>query len=465
MNPRLWPVRTAQKQAPWLWVGFLAGPWAAMFYFEQISNVAITFKLREFVSAPVVITAVGSFNLIFNIFVGATCNYTSDRVWTRIGRRKPFLLAGWLIVAVGCIVLPSLDTLWLIVGVLFIYEMLRDVAAPYESLVNEVMPPHQRGRTNASLTFARQAMSVFFFAVMIGQWDNLYALPGGLTVTGQQLVFWTGSAFALGCFVLLSTGLRETAPKTLPPPPPRLSGAAIWRVVRDFFHNVFGNRQWLSLYAVAISQMIFWIGFGSLTPLLFTEQWGFSKQTYGTIIALGAPFTLFLFLPIGGWLADRIDRLLLFKLLAGTITCLHLAFFLYLKLRPGEGAPPLGAVLTYGLLQTGVGNIGVVCTVSMMFDFVPRDRLGTVSSGIGITRGVVSILINNGIGLWITAATALTTAHPPGEAIVYDYESGYLYLVLCGLVATGVAFWFARQVDTGRITKLGVIEATEPASP
>ncbi len=459
MSRSLWPVRTGEKNVPWIWVGVLAGPWAAKLFFEQISNVALTFKLREFVSAPHLITLVGSFNLLFNIFVGATCNYTSDRVWTRWGRRKPFLIVGWSTIVIGCLILPQLDTLWLLIAALFVYEMLRDVDSPYESLINEVVPPHQRGRSNATLTFMRQAMYAFFFAVLIGRWDDTFTVPLIGTVSGEDLVFWTASALALGALLLVACGIRETPPAHLPPPMPRPTLAGVVRTAAGFFRDVFGQRQWLALYAVALAQIIFWLNFGSLTPLLFTEQWGFSKQTYGNIIALGTPFTLLVCLPLGGWLADRVDRLVLFKFLAAAITSCHLLFFLYLKLRPGEGAPPYASVLTYWLLQTGVGNMGVVCTVSMMFDFVPRDRLGTVSSGIGITRGVAIIFINNGVGLWITAVTALTSPVAAGLAPAYDYESGFLYLVFCGLIATAVAFWFARQVNTGRIRKLGVMEA------
>lgn len=460
MSRTSWPIRTGQKHVPWFWVGMLAFPWSSMLYFEQISNVAVTFTLRELGTAPVVITAVGSFNLLFNIFVNATCNYASDRIWTPLGRRKPFLLAGWLVVAIGCLVLPQLDRLWLIVAALFLYEMLRDIAAPYESLTNEVVPPHQRGRSTATLTFARQLMSVFFFAVMIGQWDRIYRW-GSIEVTGKHLVFWTGSALAIASCVLVLTCIRETPPAVRTPPRLRLTWASAWRAVRDFVQNVFGKRQWLALYAVALAQMIFWIGtsFGSLAPLLFTEQWGLSKQTYGNVIALGAPFTLFVCLPIGGWLVDRMDRLFLFKLFAASITLLHLTFFLYLQLRTGEGSPPLAVIISYWLLQTGVGNIGLVSTVSMLFDFVPRDRMGTVSSGIGIARGVASILVNNGIGLWVTAVTALTVTTAAGEDPRYDYESGFFYLVFCGLLATGVAFWFSRQVQAGRVLRLGVLEA------
>jgi len=458
MKSRLWPLRTGQHQAPWVWVFLLSGPWAAKLYFEQVSNVAVTFKLRAFTDMPAIITAVGSLNLIFSIIVGAGCNYASDRVWTRWGRRKPFLIVGWSTIAVGCLILPQINTLFLLIGMLCLYEMLRDVDGPFESLINEVVPPKQRGRAQAILTFMREVIKVVFFAVLIGQWDKTYPVAGIGTVRGDQIVFWAGSLIALGAIAFIGFGVKETPPAHLPPRLPRITLAVAMSAARGFVRDVFGDHQWRALYIVAIAQIAFWIGFGSLTPLLFTDQWGFSKQTYGNIIALGSPFVLIVCLPLSGWLADRINRLSLFKVLATALTLCHVLFFLYLKLRQGDGPPPRAAVLTYWLLHTGIGSVGGVCTVSMMFDFVPRDQLGTVSSGIGITRGLVSILINNGLGLWIMAWSSLAGI-PPGGG--YDYESGFLYLIFFGLVATGVAFWFAHQVNTGRVIKLGVIEAEQ----
>src|SRR5690606_39084329 len=131
-------------------------------------------------------------------FVGATCNYASDRVWTPVGRRKPFLIVGWLSVAAGCFILPEVSTLWVLVVTLFFYEMLRDAAAPYESLCNEIVPPHQRGRATAMNNFVRQAAMAVFFAVMIGRWDSSFQLPGGIVVSGQRMIFWLGAAMALG---------------------------------------------------------------------------------------------------------------------------------------------------------------------------------------------------------------------------------------------------------------------------
>lgn len=451
-----WPVRTAQTRVPWAWVAVLSLPWASMVYFDLISNVAITFKLREFISVPVLLTLVGSFNLLFNIAVGATCNYASDRVWTPWGRRKPFLLLGWAMVAVGCLILPELQSLALIVMVLFVYEMVRDFATPYESLCNEVVPPAQRGRANAAYTFARQAIIAVFFSLVIGRWDDVYALPGGFEVRGQQVVFWSAAALALATIALVSR-VREEPPPDATATWKRPNRAELKGHARNFLCEVFGSRQWRAIYTVALAQMIFWTDFGNLAPLLYTEQWGFSKQAFGNVLAVSSAVTLAVFLPLSGWVADRWDRIRVFQFLAGAMALNHLAFFIYLQAIT-DGVPSFGEVLVFKLLGTGIGTVGTVTSVAMMFDYVPRRRLGTVLAGVGLSRGIASLLVNNGIGLWVTSASWVWPKRDGVGELKYDYALGYLYLTLCGVLAWWVARRFARLSRTGVLVPLGVQE-------
>lgn len=450
-----WSIRTGQNRVPWRWVATLSLPWASIVYFDLISNVAITFKLREFIRVPLLLTLVGSFNVFFNIVVGASCNYASDRIWTRWGRRKPFLVAGWSVVALGCLVVPSLSHFWLIVAVLFVYEMLRDLATPYESLCNEVVPSAQRGRANAAFTFARQGMIAGFFWLVIGRWDDEYVLPGGLILRGEHVVFWSATAVALATLCLIGRVREE--------PPPGVRPPWRWPVWRDgfthvqvFVREVFGSRQWRAIYTVALAQMVFWTDFGNLAPLLYTEQWGFSKQGYGNLLAIASGVTLTVFLPLGGWIADRCDRLRVFQIFAAAMMLHHLIFFLVLQ---GIGRPPtFSEVLVFKLLGTGIGTVGTISSVAMMFDYVPRHRLGTVLAGVGLSRGLASLVVNNGIGLWVTAAAWIWPDRDDAGEKRYDYALGYLYLALCGLLAWWVARRFARLSRAGELIKLGVEE-------
>jgi len=439
---------------PWFWAVLLTGHWGVATYIEFISGVAITFKLRPLVDAPIWITLITSFNTVFNVIVGASINYSSDRVWTRWGRRRPFIMVGQAVVVIGLLTLPGVHSLGAIVAILFCYEMLRDVVTPFEPLLNEVVPPRQRGRTAAIGKIWRTAVTAFFFGVMIAQWDNTYNLPFGITLRGEQVLFWGGALFALYTFIIVAFCVKETPPAS---DWQRPQWPGFGKAVRGYFRDVFGDPQWRALYWVGLAMAIFWLGLGSLAPLLFTEQFGYSKAVYGQIVAIGTPLNIILFLPLGGWLADRIDRMLIFKWGAICTATFHLGFYLICSAM--SGPPSVLFLIIYGLISSGLSTIAAMAANPLIFDFVPRDKLGTVSSGIGVVRGVALVLINNGVGLWVTVWSKFFSE--PGQ---YDYLSGYIYLAMLAVGGSAVAIWFERPVRAGRFVPYGRKESETEAS-
>jgi Na+/melibiose symporter-like transporter len=434
----------------------MTGHWGAATYVEQLSSTAITFKLRPMVDSPLWITAITSFNLVFNVVIGATVNYASDRLWTRWGRRRPFIMTGQAVMAIGLLFLPGFHSLGPLIAMLFCYELMRDINTPFEPLLNEIIPPQQRGRAAAMGKIWRTVATALFFGVMLAQYDHVHHLPGGITITGEQAIFWVGSLLALYTFALLAFGVRETPPPASAQPRP---WPGVGPAIRGYFKDVFGDPQWRALYWVGLAMTVFWLGLGSLGPLLYTEQFGYSKAVYGWLIAVGTPFNLLLFLPLGGWLADKIDRMLIFKAGAMATAIMHLAFYLYARFGAPGGVPPVAFLVTFSVISTGLSTVAALAANPLIFDFIPRDKMGTVSSGIGVVRGIAAVLINNGVGLWVTLWSRWFG--PPGK---YDYLSGYLYLTLLALGGTAVALWFEHQVRAGRFIKYGKQENDREAA-
>lgn len=462
---RLLSIRTRERRVPWTWVALVSLPWASMNYFEQISNVGLMFKLHEFVTVPLVITLAGSLNQVFNIAVGSFCCYASDHIWTPMGRRKPFLIVGWATVAIGCLLFPGVGHLGWFLSLLFFYELLRDLTSPYGALCYEIVPPPQRGRANAAFNFARNGMSAVFFGVLIGRWDDSYALPWGGHLSGQEIIFWTGSLIAGLTVVFVVFFVHEEHPQPLPPAAAGLVAQGNAQGFRSFLRNVFVNRQWRALYVISAAQIIFWIDLGNLSPFLYTQQWGFSKQAYGYILAVTTVSGLFVFLPLGGWLIDRFNRLRLFQALTAAMTVKLFLFYLFIALMAPASGPSFQTVLIFKLVGTGIGTIGVATSSALIFDYVPRNSMGTVTAGISIVRGVVSILVNAGIGVWVTLPVWLSTPDLPDKSAAnYNYAGGYLYLALCGCAATLAVRWFARQDHHGHLLKLGTLETRNEAA-
>lgn len=479
----LFPILTQQRRAPWAWVVMIQAPWLTTIYLEQLSSTALTFTLRKFIELPLLITLIGSFNILFNVLVGASCNYASDRVWTRIGRRRPFLVFGFGIAVLLLVAIPLVGQLWVLVMLLCLYEMLRDVNSPQEPLANEVVPPEQRGRSNAVAQIVRNVGILFFFSVMIGQFDKTFEL-GGFTLTGEMLIYWTGALMGMATAAGYLLLVRELPPPAAASPPGdcaaddlappaaarseaidepapapslavgrRLRRPSLGRLVA-FLKDVFGERQNWLIYTIALSQMTFWIGLGQLTPLLYTEQWGFSKDDYGKIVSYGG-WAAFAVIPLAGWMADKIDRARAFAACAILTTIQTAALYVYARHFAPGGQPEVWVLVTLAVAGLVINNVGVMTSVALMFDYVQTSRMGTVSAGIGISRGVAGLLVNNGVGLWVTLYSGWFPADTPTGA---DYLAGYHYLIFLGVLASAAAIYFAVQAKRGKLVRHGVLE-------
>lgn len=72
--------------------------------------------------------------------------YTSDRTFTRFGRRRPFIAVGTILCALFILLLPSCDTLGALCTVWFFVQLSSNLASnTFFALLPDVVPPGQRG--------------------------------------------------------------------------------------------------------------------------------------------------------------------------------------------------------------------------------------------------------------------------------------------------------------------------------
>ena len=106
------------------------------------------------------------------LFVQPIIGYYSDKTWTRLGRRRPFFLAGAILASVGLILMPNaemfigiLPSLWIGAGMLTIMDASFNVAMePFRALVADKLPSDQR-----TLGFSVQTILIGLGAVL-GSW-------------------------------------------------------------------------------------------------------------------------------------------------------------------------------------------------------------------------------------------------------------------------------------------------------
>lgn len=196
-----------------------------------------------------------------------------------------------------------------------------------------------------------------------------------------------------------------------------------------------------------------WIGLGNLGQLMFTDQWGYDKATFGKVVGYGTPAVL-IAAPIAGFLVDRVNRLKLFIYGLMILIGQNVGFYLYCRYYAPNGVPPVSFLIIYPLCFALVGQTATLAAVTTVFDYIPSSRLGTFGSGWGILSAITGLLISNGLAAWVTTVTNLF----PREGVKFDYLSGYLYVIGMQVAFLGCALYFAREEKKGHMIKYGVLE-------
>ncbi len=95
----------------------------------------------------------------------------SDHTWTRLGRRRPYFLAGALLSSMALILMPRCSALWMAAGLLWILDTSINISMePFRAFVADLLPEEQRTQG-----FAMQSLFIGLGAVVAS------ALPWLLT--------------------------------------------------------------------------------------------------------------------------------------------------------------------------------------------------------------------------------------------------------------------------------------------
>ncbi len=128
--------------------------------------------------------------------------YFSDRTWTRLGRRRPYFLAGAILSSLALLVMPNSPTLWIAIGTLWIMDSSINISMePFRAFVGDNLPENQR-----TLGFAMQSFFIGFGAVVgsvlpwvFTNWIGLEnTAPPGIIPPSVKWSFYIGAV----CFLL-----------------------------------------------------------------------------------------------------------------------------------------------------------------------------------------------------------------------------------------------------------------------
>lgn len=437
-------IETQHKSIPWRWVILLQFLNSARML-ALFASGSMTFTMRKYIDSPIVINSVSSLDVLFNLLIAAPCLYYSDRIWTRHGRRLPFVLVSFLVLGTVILLLPLAGSAVPMAVLVVLWLIFWDVGSTFDVLIMEIVPPEQRGRASAIGAWFFQVIIILSAIVISGRFDDVVH-SAGFTLRGEELIYWWGAGCMFFCVLFLALFVREVKP-TAPPPVNHGSG------IKGAMNNLFAEKTLWPVYLLAFSTVLMQTGLGAIDPLLMTEQWGYSKQDMGTNLFVGGLLNLLLVIPLIGFLADRIDRLRLFSIgVAGSLIG-QITYYIFIQFILPDRRPSIGQMILFGQFMSIFGQFSLIAMQPLLFEYIPRDKMGTAQAGLNFVRSITRLLTLNGIGIWVAAYSKWFL--PEGR---FDYFSGYLFMILMNVLGCSFLVYFGLQVKRGRILPLGRTE-------
>jgi MFS family permease len=390
------------------WVG-LSFMWGA------INIQVLPAAIPDMVGSDIQGTAIGAVvfvGLAIAIVVQPLAGAVSDRAQFRIGRRRPFMLAGVLIVIPFLVVIGLSPYYWLLFLAVIGVQVGGNIAhGPYQGVIPDQVPPSARGR----------ASGFFGIANLIGTILGA-AVAGQFLAEGQVLPALLTIAIVLVAMSLTTWFFVQESP----PPPPESYGP-VWREVRRRIGELRGKQAFLWLMG---SRLLFFMGLQSMDnflQLFFRQGLGDDSPEGKTTIVLGTVLILAVLTSIpAGWASDRYGRLRL----VATGTCLGLVSAVLLVF-----AQDFIQVVAFAtLLGVGLG-LFTAADWAAAIDLVPDARAA------GLYMGLTNVATAGGDALaTLSAGIALDVVNQvaPGNGFRAVFALMGLYFLLSVVVLTKV---------------------------
>jgi maltose/moltooligosaccharide transporter len=146
--------------------------------FYAFNNFILPPILKSFGAPDLLIGLLSSTRSIEGAVIQPTIGALSDRVWTRFGRRRPFILIGIPLSALFFIAGAYVNSLLALAVVIFLFSIFFNIAVdPYTALLADIAPLEHRGWLSGLATGAQLVSSVAFLIVIFLATGNGASVP------------------------------------------------------------------------------------------------------------------------------------------------------------------------------------------------------------------------------------------------------------------------------------------------
>lgn len=377
-HPDTAPERSAPRRVEYRILGGLMGT-SALGGLGQLIGLTGTALLIEDLLGSKTFIGTGSFAMMAGTALGATL------LTRRIGRnrRRPTLIGGYLIGAVGGVII-GLAARWqwypLVLIGLLMFGFGNTASQQSRFAAADVVPDSRRGRAVAIVVWA-STLGVVFGPKLWGPSGRLMEHVGIPELGGAYIV--GGGVYviaAIACWAVIRPDPRDIS-RTLRDEPPTNQPVKV-----DVRACLRRPTLQLALLALVVGQVVM-VAVMSVTSVHLHDN-GYSSDAIGTVIS-GHVLGMYAPSPISGWLIDRIGRI---AVVIGGCGVLIAGCMLAALAQPGNHALMIAALLVLGLGWNAVFVSGSTLVTDAVEAF-ERPRIQALAdSATFLASGAASLL-------------------------------------------------------------------------
>ena len=154
---------------------------------------------------------------VTGVLIQPLVGQSSDRIWTRLGRRRPFILGGAILASIALVLMPNCPSVWMAAGLLWVLDgTINASMQPFRALVADNLPDEQ-----TSQGFAIQSLFIGLGGTigsalpwMMTNWFGVAPEGAGQghIPSSVRLSFYIGAAAFLGAVLWTVFTTKEYPP-------------------------------------------------------------------------------------------------------------------------------------------------------------------------------------------------------------------------------------------------------------
>src|SRR5215472_3645678 len=153
---------------------------------------------------------------VSGLIIQPIIGYMSDRTWNRLGRRKPYFLAGAILASLALLVMPNSPTVWVAAGMLWMLDASINITMePMRAFVGDMLADEQRTQGFAVQTFFIGAASIVgsLLPYVLTNWLRIpNTADPGLIPPSVRWAFYVGGVIFISAVLWTIFATKEYSP-------------------------------------------------------------------------------------------------------------------------------------------------------------------------------------------------------------------------------------------------------------